>query len=100
MDITKIEKGKDIVLKLSGWLDTNTSSLLGKEIDEIESFDSLTLDFDKLEYISSSGLREITIAYKAAKENNAEFQIINACEEVMNVFEITKLDTIINIKEK
>lgn len=34
MDITKIEKGKDIVLKITGWLDTNTSSLLGKEIEK------------------------------------------------------------------
>ncbi len=64
----KIEKeinGNVAVMKLEGWLDTQTTAEFGKALDALESnIEELILDFEKLEYTSSAGLRQIVAAHK------------------------------------
>lgn len=91
-----IDNGK-ATLALDGWLDTESATLLGEELEKLTDYTLLVFDFEKLEYISSSGLRQVTAAYKQAKALNAEFQIVNVCNEVMDVFKLTGLDKKFNI---
>lgn len=100
MNITKQENGKDIVLILNGWLDTAASPILGEELKKIETANSLTLDFNDVEYIASSGVRQVVAAHKKAKEMGASFCLINVGNEIMSIFELTCLDKKINIKTK
>ena len=68
--------------------------------NEVESFiaqndaQSLTLDAEKLTYISSAGLRVLLKLRKAQ-----EINIINVCPQVYEVFQTTGFDTLINIKK-
>lgn len=92
MTITKSIENNILTLKLEGWLDTTTSEDLGKEIEKCDNVSSIILDFEKLEYISSAGLRQVVAFSKKAKSIDADFSIINAGLEVMSVFQLTQLD--------
>lgn len=100
MEINKIVKNDDITLQLDGWLDTESSPLLNQEIEKIDSASSITLDFEDIEYIASSGLRQVVACYKKAKSLNADFKVINVGTEAMSIFQLTKLDQKINVIPK
>lgn len=86
-----IEKtiSENSVLKIEGRIDTTTAPELEAAVDEaLAQSDTLTMDFEKVEYISSAGLR---IVLKAHKELNSKggLKLIRIPETVMEVFEIT-----------
>ena len=65
MTITKKENGKALEIALEGRLDTMTAPELENELHtSLENADSLVLDFAKLNYISSAGLRVLLSAHK------------------------------------
>lgn len=98
MNITKTKEDRKITLQLDGWLDTEAAPLLGEEIEKIEDAAEIILDFDKVEYISSSGLRQVVAAHKKAKAMEAELTVINAHTEIMTVFSLTGLDKKLSIE--
>lgn len=100
MTIESVKNDKEITLKLDGWLDTVSSPELGAVVDAIEEATALVLDFDKVEYIASSGLRQVVASHRKAKELGAEFSVINVGTETMSIFELTGLDKKLNIKAK
>lgn len=100
MTITKTMENDKAILSVEGWLDTNSSPELGREIEALSDIESLILDFDKLEYIASAGLRIIILAYKKLKSMNGEFSIINVSSEVMDVFKLTGFDQNFDIQTK
>ena len=52
MTITKTMENNKAIVAVEGWLDTNSSPELGREIEALSDIESLILDFDKLEYIN------------------------------------------------
>lgn len=100
MTITKTVENNVAVLSVEGWLDTQSSPELGNEIKALSGIGELILDFEKLEYISSSGLREVVSAYKKMKSENGTFSVINVSSEVMDVFKLTGFDKKLDIRAK
>lgn len=100
MTITKTMENNKVILSIEGWLDTNSAPELGREIEALSDIESLILDFDKLEYIASAGLRIVILAYKKLKSMNGEFSIINVSSEVMDVFKLTGFDQNFDIQTK
>lgn len=87
----KIEKKNEdsTVLLLSGRLDTATAPELETEISGIlPNAESLVLDMENLEYISSAGLRVILKTHKAL-EPKGGLKLRNVPESVKEVFDIT-----------
>ncbi len=69
MTITKNLNGTALEIALAGRLDTMTAPELEAELNkDLGGADSLTLDFGKLDYISSAGLRVLLILKKGCKE--------------------------------
>lgn len=97
---TKEENNGNIVFKLEGWLDTLSSPELGKAFEEIKEAKSIVLDFDKVEYMASAGLRQVVSCFKIAKELGASFKVINAGKETMAIFKLTEINKKIEIIEK
>jgi anti-sigma B factor antagonist len=86
------------VIKLVGRLDTNTAPALEKTISEdIGDAKNLVLDVKGLEYISSAGLRVLLGAQKKFQKLGS-IKLINVCEAVMEVFEITGFADILTIE--
>ena len=89
-----------VTLAVSGELTAVTAEQLNAAIETVlgQAFLALTLDFKDLEYVASAGLRVLLKAQKALDAKGGKFIIRNACEEVMNVFEITGFDNILTIE--
>lgn len=100
MKITKKIEDHTATLYLEGWLDTQAAPELGKEIKGLSDIERLILDFDQLEYISSSGLREVVSAYKKMKSLKGTFSVIQVSPEVMDVFRLTGFDKKLDIQPK
>ncbi len=100
MTITKTMENNKAILSVEGWLDTNSAPELGREIEALSDVESLILDFDKLEYIASAGLRIVLLAYKKLKSINGTFSVIHVSSEVMDVFKLTGFDQNFDIQTK
>ena len=98
MIIEASQNGKELIVALSGRLDTTTAPTFEKTIVEnIDSVETLVLDFKGLEYISSAGLRVVLNAQKKMQQVG-EMKLINVSSEVMEVFEITGFVDILTIE--
>ena len=88
----------ELVLEITGRLDTITAPALEKSINEnYPESKSLILDLKCLEYISSAGLRVLLSAQKKMQKNNA-MKVINVSDEIMEVFEMTGFVDILTIE--
>ena len=86
------------VIELTGRLDTTTAPALDKTINEdIADTKNLVLDIKGLEYISSAGLRVLLGAQKKMQKIGS-MKVINVCETVMEVFEMTGFADILTIE--
>ncbi len=93
----KLEEDK-LYVSVEGRLDTITSPDLEREInDSIEGVKELTLDFDKLEYISSSGLR-VLLAEQKVMNKQGSMKLINVNDTIMEIFEVTGFTDILTIE--
>ena len=95
----EIKKNVDeLVLEITGRLDTITAPALDKTINEnLGEIKSLILDCKNLEYISSAGLRVLLSTQKKLQEKGT-MKLKNVREEVMEVFEITGFADILTIE--
>ena len=89
MDIKLINRGTSGELILIGRLDAN-SAPEAEEIfkDMIERFDTIVLNMEQLDYISSAGLRVIKIIHMGMKKKNGELVLTKVQKMVMEVFEM------------
>ena len=89
MTIEKKVNGNELEIALEGRLDTMTAPELEAELNQsLGSADSLKLDFSKLEYISSAGLRVLLSAHKVMSAKGG-MKVTNVNEIVQEVFEVT-----------
>ena len=88
----------ETTIKLVGRLDTITAPALDKTINEdIADAKNLVLDLKELEYISSAGLRVLLSAQKKYGKLGY-LKVINVCEEILSVFEMTGFADILTIE--
>lgn len=91
------KEGTSLTASVSGRLDTVSSPELEQKLaGELDGVTQLILDFSDLEYISSSGLRVLLQAKKGV--NGGKVKVINANSDIMDVFEITGFDQILDIE--
>lgn len=89
---------EETIIKIVGRLDTITAPALDKTINEdIGDTKNLVLDVKDMEYISSAGLRVLLAAQKKMQKIGS-MKVINVCEEVMEVFEMTGFADILVIE--
>lgn len=93
----KIENGNAII-SLEGRLDTITAPELENTVKEIlPGITELNFDFEKLEYISSAGLRVLLSAQKAMN-GKGNMKVKNANDTIMEIFEVTGFSDILTIE--
>ena len=98
MTITKVQNGTVLEIALEGRLDTMTAPELEAELKgSLSGADSLVLDFSKLDYISSAGLRVLLSAHKEMSAKGG-MKVKNVNEIVREVFEVTGFADILTIE--
>ncbi len=97
MEITTNREGNKLTIALDGRLDTITSQQLEKELrTSIDGVTELVFDLEKLTYITSAGLRVLSVAQKVMNRQG-ELSIIHSQPDVMEVFEVTGLTDVMEI---
>jgi len=98
MTITQREEDGHTVLYLEGRLDTSTSPILEEHVDDnIADCSKLVVDMQRLEYISSAGLRVLLSMQKIMDRQQGRMVIRHVNDIVMEVFEITGFADVLTI---
>ena len=98
MNIQKTVTGTTLTVELEGRLDTTTAPQLEGELrGSIDGLTCLVIDFEKLDYISSAGLR-VLLAMQKIMNKQGEMILKNVNETVMEVFEVTGFSDILTIE--
>ena len=98
MEIQKTVNGTALTVAVEGRLDTTTSPQMEEELrNSIDGITDLVLDFGKLEYVSSAGLR-VLLAMQKIMNRQGKMTLKNVGDVVMEVFEVTGFVDILNIE--
>ena len=98
MKIMKTQNASAVTLALEGRLDSTTAPELETELkDFLDDASEIVFDMEKLDYISSAGLRVLLSAQKVMVKKGG-MKVIHANETVMEIFEITGFSDILNIE--
>lgn len=98
LNIEKVQEGSKLTVKLEGRLDTTTSPQLETELgSNLDGVTELIFDLQKLEYISSAGLRVLLSAQKTMN-NQGSMVVKNSIEEIREIFDVTGFSDILTIE--
>ena len=99
MTINTKREGSQVTLSIEGRVDTNTSpQLQSKILEAFRSAKDVVLDFQKVPYVSSAGLRALLIGQKTAASKRASMVLINVSPGVMQVLETVGFADILTIR--
>lgn len=98
MNIQSTKNGTERVLALKGRLDTISAPVLEAALkDALSGVETLVLDFEKLEYISSAGLRVLLVAKKVMQQRGG-MKLLHVNETIMDIFEVTGFTDFLTIE--
>ena len=87
-DVTLIEVGGQLIVG-------NRQLLKEQVLDQLERGDrKFIVDFSKTDYIDSSGLGVLVTLSKKIREQGGQLSLDSLSEDLRNLFELTKLDTL------
>lgn len=99
MEIKKEKEGNTLTISLLGRLDsTNAKELEDIVLEDTDGIFNLIFDLKELKYTSSAGLRIFLKAQKIMIKQGT-MEVINVCDDVYDIFEMTGFSDIINIKK-
>ncbi len=98
MTIQQIKNENALTVALEGRLDTMTAPELETTLKTaLEGVEELTFDFEKLDYISSAGLRVLLSAQKTMNRQGS-MKVVHANEIILEIFEVTGFSDILTIE--
>ena len=99
MLIKKEREENTLIVKITGRLDSASAPECEAEILPVEEgVDELILDLERLDYISSAGLRVLLLAQKEMM-TKGEMKVIHVQETVLDILDITGFTSILTIEE-
>ena len=98
MNINTVNNGAALTVALEGRLDTQTAPSLEETlVKKLEGVKELVFDFEKLEYISSAGLRVLLFAQKKMNVQGS-MKVIHVNETVAEIFDVTGFSDILTVE--
>ena len=98
MTIHQEKNGTALTVALEGRLDTMTEPNLEETLkDALIGVETLTFDFEKLDYISSAGLRVLLAAQKTMIRQGS-MKVTHVNEIIAEIFEVTGFSDILTIE--
>jgi len=99
MDVIVKEADGAKVIMVDGELDTNAAPLLEKELNQLmeQGANKVLLNCEKMDFISSTGLRILLATAQKLKEKNGELRVCSLNEDVTEVFDISGFSKILMV---
>lgn len=99
MNITILEDNGTTTVGIVGRLDTVTAPELEREVKPLVKLGAtVVFDCEKMDYVSSSGLRVVLTTHKQLAAIGGRFIVRNLNKEVKSVFELTGFTRLLNIE--
>ena len=99
MNILVEQNGDQLNVKPEGRLDTGTApELLEKVSPSLDGINTLILDFQDVDYISSAGLRVLLNFEQIMEDRGGVMELYHVSDIVRDVFDITGFLGFLNIK--
>ena len=98
MTITKTLNGSECILTVEGRRDAESAPKLRAVVETLDEVSDLTLDFSRLLYISSAGLRVLMIARRVVGEDG-KIRVIHAKDVIRTVLEMTGFAAVLTIED-
>ena len=98
LNINKDVNETKLVIALEGRLDTVTSPMLESELkSDLDGVEEFVIDMEKLQYISSAGLRVLLSAQKVMNRQGS-MVVKNASDDIKEIFDVTGFSDILTIE--
>ena len=98
LNFVKKQDGDTLTVKLDGRLDTNTAPDFQTEMEPLlNDISKLVLDFEKLDYISSAGLRVLLTFEQEMEEQEKTLEVTHVNDIIHDVFDVTGFLDILTI---
>ena len=98
LNIQKKMEDSNVCYALEGRLDTMTAPDLEKELkDSLDGVSELVMDFEKLDYISSAGLR-VMLATQKIMNRQGGMKLCRVKDVIMEILEVTGFTDILTIE--
>ena len=92
MDVEYLENEKSLTVKPEGRMDTNTSPILNEQTKaKMGDITELTLDLEKVPYMSSGGLRVILEWLQIMEDRGGQFKLLHVNDYIKKVLDLTGL---------
>jgi len=99
MNVIKKQSGKELFVTVEGNIDSTSAPALNDQIcDSLNGIESLVFEFEKVNYISSAGLRVLLAARKTIGDKG-EVIICHPNSNVLDVFTMSGFDNILRIEK-
>ncbi len=99
MSTTIFDKNNDtLTVTPNGRLDTATSPVLEKELSPyLDDTTNIIIDFQNVEYISSSGMRVILALEQEIEDKNGSLHLINVNDDIIEIFELVNFMNLVKV---
>lgn len=100
MNIKINHEGEKAIVFLSGSIDIPGAESLKKSLTQIlenEETKEVSIDFEGVNFIGSSGIGKLLLFYKNFTSKSGRVRIINLNKEITALFKAIKLDKLFNI---
>ena len=98
LNFNKTDNNGTLTISVEGSIDTLTApDFEARVLKSLEDVKKLILDFSKVDYVSSAGLRSIILLNEKMEEKEG-MTIKNINDEVKDVFEMTGFDELLTIE--
>lgn len=99
MELTTKDTGNACIVELEGSLDTNSANDAHVKLEEIIDAGAvnLVINVDRIDFISSSGLRVLLAIAKTLSARKGTLILTNLNETVREVFRISGFDSILTV---
>lgn len=86
------------IVTLAGTLDVALQKILRDELERVaQEQGDLVLDLSRVAFIDSSCLGALVATVKALREKQGDIKIAGLCDDVLSIFQITRLDRVFGI---
>ena len=99
MAIAVIEKQGDVLyVRPEGRVDTVRTPLLDRELQPyLDGVREIEMDFSRVEYISSSGLRLVLWLEQTMEDRGGEVRLTHANEGVLKIIRLSGFDNVVRV---
>lgn len=101
MEIKTRDENDIKIIYLEGEMDTNTSPEVLSELDNLRNsgVKKMLLNLEKLDFISSAGLRVLLATAQQLKASGGDFRVCQLNSEIKEVFDISGFSTLLMVFE-